>query len=448
MAINQQSNAYSKLLRLVALSPFYYATIALEALLESYFSLRFPRNHRELISHPQKLFKLLKSTQKQSAVKDGNSPADRLLPTNSEFISLKNTAALANEPDKNKTAGNYTLTYQVNGKQESLALFIKFQCGRGLPLWLQSVRAAAEPGIAREVMFYQRLAGQVGVRSPQPYYADSIHRFNRVCLVLEQVDGFALADWEGCPVAGIRAILKDVAQMNAKFLGLTATDQRTAWIPAREGLDNASFIRDFIKNEPLWYQEIWAALESYFKRQPVTLIHGDCRPGNMLFLDDGSLAEQINSMGEDNVSSWPADTGYPEVVFTDWEAINVGPLLSDFNYCVTLGLSVASRRTHQECLLEEFLLTLQDFGISVEHGDWKKCRDEVDLLRIVLYCGDVAIRRKGFWSLQGNTKQDDLAWVARVDAALIDIDVKSVAKRLNVAEETIEQLKRRCAKKT
>lgn len=74
MAINQQSNAYSKLLRLVALSPFYYATIALEALLESYFSLRFPRNHRELISHPQKLFKLLKSTQKQSAVKDGNSP--------------------------------------------------------------------------------------------------------------------------------------------------------------------------------------------------------------------------------------------------------------------------------------------------------------------------------------------------------------------------------------
>ncbi|MEO1684247.1 MAG: aminoglycoside phosphotransferase family protein [Cyanobacteria bacterium J06631_12] len=438
--MSKNFEAYRTPLRLITLGPFYYVAIILESFLEPYFSLRFPRSHEEFLSNPRKLFKALKANQEQSSREMGQFSEPFTLPPGSEFDSIESAAALTNEPDKNRTAGSYKLTYQLDKKKISLDLFVKFQCGRGLPLWLQAARAAVEPNIAREVMFYQRLAGQVEVRSPQPYYTDSIHRFNRVCLVLEHIEGFTLADWQGCPIAGIRGILQSIARMNAKFLGSTATDERTAWIPAHEGLDSASFIGDFIANEPSWYRELWAALVAYFKQQPVTLTHGDCRPGNMLFIDDGSLAKQMLRR-EDAVSHWPSSDSCPEVIFTDWEAVNVGPLLSDFNYCVTLGLTVGDRRAYQDRLLKEFLSTLQNHGVPAEQCDWEKCRDEVELLKIALYYGDVAVRRKGLWDKQGNTKQDDEAWSLRIDTALSDVNSRRIAARLNVAEESIDRLK-------
>jgi hypothetical protein len=429
-----------KLLRLLALSPFYYATISLEALLEPYFTLRFPRNHQELLLDPQKLFEVLKSRGKSPGAGGGYFKASPLLPVDSEFESMESTFVPTHEPDKNRTSGGYRLFYRTDGKTVSLDFFMKFQCGRGLPLWLQAIRAAVEPNISREIKFYQELAGQVRLRSPQPYYADSIHPFNRVCLVIERITGSSLADWQGCPIQGVRAILQGVARMNAQFLGCTGMDKRTQWIPALKGLDGASFVGDFIGNEPSWYRDLWTALVNYFSQKPVTLIHGDCRPGNILFIDHHDLIAQISVGEEHQASSWPVDHILPEVVFTDWEAVNVGPLLSDFNYCIVLGLRVAERRAHQDRLLQEFLLSLQAEAVPPEFCDWEQCQVEVALLRLAMYFIDSATRRKGLWDQQGNTAQDAKAWSIRIDTAVLDVDREKAAAALNIATENILQL--------
>lgn len=104
-------------------------------------------------------------------------------------------AELTDEPDKNETSGGVRVRYTTGvgssgevgpGRAErTLPLFLKFQCGRGLRLWLQAVRSALEPGISREVQFYRRLAREVPVRVATPYVAEAAHWCNRVCLGLE-----------------------------------------------------------------------------------------------------------------------------------------------------------------------------------------------------------------------------------------------------------------------
>jgi hypothetical protein len=40
------------------------------------------------------------------------------------------------------------VTYSAGGETRTLPVFLKYQCGRGLKLWLQAIRAALEPGVA------------------------------------------------------------------------------------------------------------------------------------------------------------------------------------------------------------------------------------------------------------------------------------------------------------
>ena len=60
--------------------------------------------------------------------------------------------------------------------------------------------------------------------------------------------------------------------------------QGCGWISAVRGLQYCKFVAGFIKSEPPWYRELWAALNDRFDAKPVTLVHGDCRLGNMIFL--------------------------------------------------------------------------------------------------------------------------------------------------------------------
>ncbi|PSB01524.1 aminoglycoside phosphotransferase family protein [Merismopedia glauca] len=434
-----------RFLRLIFLTPVFLLTISLEKWGKRWFLLRFPRKPAEILKNQQQFFEMLKNYAQQRTV---DLSADQitklssgLFPLDSKLLEIHPLAKIINEPDKNKLAGSFEIVYQTGEIVHSLPIFVKFQCGRGLPLYLQAIRAAVELGIAREIDFYRYLAGQIDLRTPRPYYANSIHQFNRVCLVLEYIEGFNPADWRSCPLIGIKAILYSVARMNAAFLGRTSTDPRTAWIPARKGLDYASFIGDFIRQEPVWYRTIWSALVNYFQDKPVTLVHGDCRPGNMLFVDDGKLASQIGTDSNDKLSVWPDDqTPLPEVVFTDWEAINVAPLFWDFTYCTIIGMTVADRRIYRSRLLDEFKAALQAAGVPAE-----LCQDEtipiqVNLLALVLGFLSFVIIKNGFWDRQGNTAEDAIAWRERVVSAVVELDTKAIADILKIPEEAIVQL--------
>lgn len=398
--------------------PVCLAGISLEQALASrglWPRLRFPRSPAEIADDPQRFFELVRDHQ----LPWGEAAA--LLPAGCELAELSQLDGQTTEPDKNAVNTGLRLRYAAAGgaagASGAVDVFVKYQCGRELQLLLQAIRNAAAPDAChREVRFYQRLAHRVPQRVARPYFADAVHWCNRVCLVLEHLgDMEVVTDWQGGTQEQLEAVAVSVAGMHAGWWGRTAVDEGTAWIPARQGLDYANFVDGFIKKEPDWYKEIWAKLQDYFAALPVTLVHGDCRLGNMMFphpseRTDGA-AEGAAGVEEDGEAPL-------EVVFSDWEATNVGPALWDIAYMSTLSQEAEERRVRKPRMLELYLEALAEGGVVV---GMDAAIEQLGLLQLVLFFVSSSVAKNALWSGHGNTTKDGRAWGWRVAQAVIDI---------------------------
>ena len=231
-------------LRPIPLFFLFACGISLDKRLAGWFRLRFPRSAWEIHADTERFFAMLRDC----PLVAGRSP----LPAQSRVVEVRQLGKLVAEPAKNATSCGLQLVYCAPGSEEqpsTLDVFVKFQCGRGLLLWVQAIRSALDPGVSREVLFYQRLAHRVPLRVAQPYYASAAHWCNRVCIVLEHLGDNAVIvpDWKGGTEAQLSAIVTGVAAMHARWWGLTATDQGTNWIKAKKGLEYADFVTGFIK---------------------------------------------------------------------------------------------------------------------------------------------------------------------------------------------------------
>ena len=315
---------------------------------------RFPRSPAELQAAPRRFFDLLRDSQLRV---EG---VPEFLPRGCRLADACLLDAQTTEPDKNAVSVGLRVKYHASAEEEEEVqpgagtlssrhadVFVKFQCGRGLKLWLQALRSAMNPGLQREVLFYQHLAHRVPQRVARPFYAGAVHWCNRICLVLEHLgDATVVPDWAGGSEAQLRAVAVNVAAMHAKWWGRTADDPATCWIPARSGLEYAKFVTGFLSKEPPRLQELWAALQQYFAQRPVTLIHGDCRLGNMMFptspapaaADPGSSTSARVAVGKGSGGSEARAAETDDIIFSDWEAVNVGPALWDIA-CVPAWLA-------------------------------------------------------------------------------------------------------------
>jgi hypothetical protein len=407
--------------RLLTLGPMAAATIAAEDRLQSWWPLRFPRAINDLQRDPDALARLLKT------------PSTGLIaspvPAGATLVSQRRLGSLANEPDKDRTTASWELTFRDGGRDVVLRVITKFQSGRGMPLYMQAMRAVVERRFHREVAFYRALAADVPVRVARPWFADAETAVNRVCLVLEYVDGFNPADWRGCPLPGMRALLREVARLNARYVDRASSPQ-LAWIPARRGLDYADFVELFIGQASPLSKQMWRALRAYFDARPVTLVHGDCRPGNMLFL--GGSLESIVPPAAGMPSPWPDDDVGTTVVMSDWEAVNVAPLLWDFTYCTVIGLRAIDRQAWGTRLLDEFLAALAAEGVAAAAIDPATASLEVDLLVMVLAYVSLTVYENGLWNAQGNSAADLREWTNRVHGAVLACDADRAAAACGV----------------
>lgn len=426
---------------ILTVAPVAAAVITLESRSARWWPLRFPRSIAELEDAPERLVDLLTRPSRGLV-------AALELPPGARFVSLRRTGQLTHEPDKNRTTAPLTLRFTFPavapdaGPEQTgehvVRVVAKFQSGRGLPLYMQAIRVALESGFAREIAFYRHLAPIVPVRVPAPRFADAVTAVNRVCLVMDHVDGTTLADWRGCPMPAMQALLSEAAKLNGGFLN-RLREPAVAWIPASDGLDFMSFVTGFIgKTEP-WYRNTWAALQRYFSGKPVTLVHGDCRPGNMFFTGEAPVAPDA-SLREDESAAWPEAAPLPGVVMADWEAVNVAPLLWDFTYATVIGLRTGDRRAWLDRLLDEFLAALQRAGVDQPHLDRNRCRLEVDLLAMVLAYLSLVIIDHKLWSGQGNTAEDGRAWITRVVTAATASDADVVGRALGVEPSDVRRL--------
>lgn len=392
-----------------------YASISFErkVLCRLGFQLRFPRDREEVLSNPLHLFNILRS--------HGAVPFDSVLD------SIHPLSSIESEPDKNSTSGSVTLSYN---NETSIKLFLKFQTGKGMAMWMQALRAAAEPGIVREVDFYTKLAEHVPLRTPKCYAAEKLPYYNVVFVALEHIDlkfdslEHRVKDVDSYRVTpdhvfdsidDMRLILTKLATMHSTFLGTVQTNPHSSWIPAKRGLKYCDFVASLGGfNKPPFYLNVFRSLEKYFLDKPLTLVHGDCRPGNMIYV------------------------GFPakEIIFADWEATNAAPLAWDFTYATTIGLPEELRKEHQLNLLRDYHASLEQDEYSLE-----ELQDDVLLLVIVLFYVSYTVTAGGFWSNQGNTTADQFAWLHRVMTALLEIDVLKVSELLEISCQDIQELK-------
>lgn len=457
---------------LLVATPLFTFTIWLEGLLAPFFSLRFPRDEAEARANPGKLVGLLTET--------------GALPQGAVLVSLKPLAKIESEPDKNATVTILRLTYrapETAGRKTDtrhLDLFLKFQCSRGLPLLLQGFRAAAEFGIQREVDFYNRLSRQTEVcplQCPRVLYAGAAHAFNRVCIVLEYINGGqTIRDHDGCPEGHMQAMMTAAAEMHAYHWGTVHRTACTNWIPAARsdlgGMEYVSWVKLLIGKEPKWYQDVFNSVISRLDDTPKTLLHGDCRPGNMQFImsstgSDASDHDVPNGHSSRVTRSKTVRQQQPvrldRVIFTDFEATNVGPALWDFTYCCILGQNPESRRATEAKLLKSYTSSLLRAGSNIrdvrgatgDGGDnvlrWsdgspvseQECETQYRLLSIVLFVLGTAIVRGGQWDKQGNTREDGEAWFVRISTAVLDLSPALLHSELGLNSETIAMLQQR-----
>ena len=470
----------------------------------------FPRTRSEIMQRQSFFFKWLQSSAAWRGSKQSptTSTATALLAASSntfQLISIQDHNILEHEPDKNVDTCLLDVTCIQNEQEHVVQLFVKFSCGRNFPMFLQGVRCATEWGLQRELDFFKSI-GRLQHVLPCPTSVALGGNFaaNRLCLALDYVHGIVTPDHTGANAYQALSVVKTVANMHGSFWGMNVEQQATAtqvlgnaravthgsdnsttkqtktrtrprqtrqddsdWISneivsfldkmnARCGLEYFSFIRPCLdkKEEPIEFVKLWDGIEQWFAAQNITttVVHGDCRLGNMMFVpkDDDD--------GDEKKKQDPTTAG--QILFTDFEAVNVAPYLWDVVYFTVLCQTPEARRERHALLLQEYLDSLhRTIESTMQHravfgglvvNDAQQMPPTTttsvelnrlyDVLSLVLFFYSYTVERSGMWAGNGNSMADLKNWTRRVDERIQELDLTEMSTVLQVDIKWLEKV--------
>ncbi len=120
--------------RILVLAPFTAAAIAADTRF-AWWPLPFPRSLDEIDAGPARLLELL--TQPSRGL-----IAPLPLPPDAVFAGVRRRGGPEQEPDKHRTTGLVELTFRSSdGAEHATRVVVKLQSGRGMPLYIQAIRA-------------------------------------------------------------------------------------------------------------------------------------------------------------------------------------------------------------------------------------------------------------------------------------------------------------------
>jgi hypothetical protein len=211
----------------------------------------------------------------------------------------------------------------------------------------------------RETMFYRELATESGIRVPDCFFADLDPDSGDFVLLLEDLTALEEGDEiAGCSLEQAVLVVRSIARLHARWWN----DRRVAGLDWLGGdPDNSTGTNTLQK----LYQDAWSrstdtlahiypselfviaeqfghGLTSVLQAAATgnqTLNHGDCHLGNLFFGDD-------------------------QAVFTDWQNVMVTSPALDIAYFVQGSLPVETRRAHERELLDIYLSTLREIGVT------------------------------------------------------------------------------------
>jgi hypothetical protein len=218
-----------------------------------------------------------------------------------------------------------------------------------------------------EVRFYQQLAADLPIRTPEVYYADIDVETASFILLLEDLAPAEPGDQLlGCTVDQAQIAVDELVRLHAPRWGDDALaelewlhrdkDQGQQFLLALlpmlwEGFrDRYSAVIDPAVDEA--GAMLFAHLDGYLlaDTRPWTIVHGDYRLDNLLF---------------------DATPGGSPIAVVDWQTVTDGPALSDVAYFLGAGLHAEVRRSVEDGLVGRYHAGLLAAGVT--GYDWDRC---------------------------------------------------------------------------
>jgi aminoglycoside/choline kinase family phosphotransferase len=216
-----------------------------------------------------------------------------------------------------------------------------------------------------EVDFYQQLAPQLPVRTPEVFYADQDIEATIFVLLLEDLAPARPGDQlSGCTPAQAAAAISELVRLHAPRWGDESLSS-LEWLDksASAGGDPvSSFLPQLWDNFVARYADVlepevrgagdtlFAHLAGYYlaDTKPWTILHGDYRLDNLLFSPDAG-----------------------PVAVVDWQLCGHGPAMNDVAYFIGAGLLTDVRRRVEHGLVRAYFDDLVASGVT--GYDWDRC---------------------------------------------------------------------------
>jgi len=209
-----------------------------------------------------------------------------------------------------------------------------------------------------EVRFYQEIAQSVPIVIPDCLAAQSQFGLGST-LVLSDVEAKGAAlDKLSLSFEQASQVIVQLAHFHAHFWNNTLTKTKYHWLAGqvrgledylgsalafplmRRGLQLAQQeIPVHMCKPALHYARHRRQAMQFLNQSPQTLVHHDCHPGNLFWLQD-------------------------KPGFLDWQLIRVGEGISDVAYFLATALDPISRRAHEKLLIKIYQDTLANQGVT------------------------------------------------------------------------------------
>ncbi|HMH59376.1 MAG TPA: phosphotransferase [Galbitalea sp.] len=217
----------------------------------------------------------------------------------------------------------------------------------------------------REVNFYRSLASRAGIRTPRCYYGDIDPTSGRFVLILEDLSPAAIVDQLGGLAADQMSLALEQAAALHAAMWADSSLEGLEWLafgrsqaPAVSEVTAplaSTFIERYCDKLDATcvdlVQQLSGRASSYWAGQggPLTVVHNDYRPDNMLFAAKG---------------------GAIPLAVVDWQTIGLGPSLTDVAFLAGTSMETAERREHEAALVREYHDRLTS---TVEGFGWEEC---------------------------------------------------------------------------
>jgi len=393
---------------------FIYYTITI--FIENYFSFLIPiafnRSTADLKKIPEKL---INNVRESLAIGD--------------IQSFNVYSVVGNELGKDQFVTGMQISYlDREQRSQTKKIVIKFLSLRSIPLMLASLTSAIYSGLNREVKFYSGLSKRIPFVSAECIFSDCIPTLYRAIIVMEALSpDYRVDDYIGCTPDQTKTVLRNIAKMHAKFWNRVFDDPSLSWIPDRHPLGYLSILKYIMLKEKAC-NALWKALDKYFSHHPMTVGHGDCRPGNIMWYNNGLIA------------------------LVDWQFANASLGTWDASYCIIMSTEVDVRRKHEEELINYYYDNLssayKDFFSEDLTYSREQCLEDHHLLKLVLALYGWAALVTHMFDKYGNDPRDVRSWADRITSAITDLDSNVVSGQLKISSSIIDDFKIIMAKAT